>query len=247
MRRGRHGLQDRLKLHHRHIACLGQWHQTQLGLQGHPQGAFRADQHLGHIERLAVFYKPVQVIATYPPHDFRIAFINFRRVLRCQLRHHPVALALQVILLGLGRPRRSAQGSHLNNATVGQHHGQFLDIVDSHAVHDRARAGGIIGDHAANHRPVGSRNIQRQIQTMRSELGIEIVQHNPWLQPDVLLGLIHLQDAIDIFGKIELNPLADRLASLRGAATARGDGDAVLAAELQRAANVLTGARNDHP
>ncbi len=119
VRCGRHGLQNRVKLHHGDFARLGQRHQTQLRLQRQSQSAFRAHQHLSHIEGLTVFHKPVQVIATHPAHNFRIAFINFLCVLSRQLRHHPVTLAFQVILLGLGGPRRIAQGVHRHDAAVG--------------------------------------------------------------------------------------------------------------------------------
>ena len=112
-------------------------------------------------------------------------------------------------------------------------------------LNDRMGAGGIVRDHAADGGPVGGGDIRRELQAMRLDMVIEFIQHAARLDPDPAFISVDFQNAIEVFGKIENDAGADRLACLRSSAPPRGDRHAKLSADLRYRPHVVRSFRYD--
>src|SRR5262245_15947075 len=83
--------------------------------------------------------------------------------------------------MGPNRPKRRQVASNLAEvefAAVGQDGGDGHDVVAHDAVADRACTARIIARHAANGGTAGGRNVDGKPKPRRSQLAIEILEHN---------------------------------------------------------------------
>ena len=67
---------------------------------------------------------------------------------------------------------------------VGQDDVDRADVVDGLAVAERPGAGRVVADHPAERRPVARRDVGAEHQAERLEVGVELVEHDPRLDPD---------------------------------------------------------------
>ncbi len=114
------------------------------------------------------------------------------------------------------------------------------------AVAQRARAAGIVADHAADGGARGGRDVDREPQPVRTELPVELIEHDAGLDHAAPRRDVELQDMVEIFRAVDHQRLVDGLAGLRGAAAARQHADALLARQRQRVFGFLDRLRGDH-
>ena len=107
------------------------------------------------------------------------------------------------------------------------------------------RAGGIVGDHAADGGAVGRRYVRGEVQSVRPYGGVEVVENAARLDADPALARIDLEDAAEVFREVEDDAGADGLSGLRGAAAARRDRHAELRTRLDRRRDVRLRLRHD--
>ena len=119
-------------------------------------------------------------------------------------------------------------------------------MIDGLAVEHAARAGGIVGHHAADGGAAGGGNIGREAQPQGRELRVQFIQHDARLDARPALLRVHFQDAVVVLRDIDLQAFADGLSGLRSAAAAHGDGAAEAAADFDDADDVLARLGNHH-
>ena len=82
---------------------------------------------------------------------------------------------------------------------------------------------------------------------MRLQVCVELVEDDARFDPRPALGDVHLENAIEVLGGVELKSRADRLPGLRRAAAPRRDRDAVARGDLDGAYDILARPRDDDP
>ncbi len=82
---------------------------------------------------------------------------------------------------------------------------------------------------------------------MRPQLAVQLVKDDAGLNLRPHSGRVQFEDVGQMARTIDDQPGIDRLAALRGAAAARGDGNAFLAGDRKRGLRRLDGFRRDDP
>ena len=92
------------------------------------------------------------------------------------------------LVVGLFRLRLQfglGDGPKMHQAALGEQDVEFEHVVDGLAVDYGMGAGGVVGDHAADGRPAGGRDVGGEEQPVRPDLEVEVVEHAA--RPDVQL------------------------------------------------------------
>ena len=97
---------------------------------------------------------------------------------------------LVVLLPALAFDSARVKRTGVDDAAVREEHAQGNDMVDSLAVNDGMRAGGIVGDHAADGGAVGRRYVRGEVQSVRPYGGVEVVENAARLDADPALARI---------------------------------------------------------
>ncbi len=146
-----------------------------------------------------------------------------------------------------GRSERSgATGPKCAVAAVGQQRVDREHVLARVAVAQRARAAGIVADHAADGGARGGRDVDRKPQAVRLEPAVELVEHDAGLDHAAPAGDVELEDVVEMFRAVDDQRRVDGLAALRGAAAARQHAHALLARDRDRALGLLDRARRHH-
>ena len=114
-----------------------------------------------------------------------------------------------------------AQLAEAQSAAVGQQRLDAPHVVAHGPVADRACAAGIVARHAAQRRPAAGRGVHREEQAVRTQEGVEPVQHQARLHGDPAGLRVEVEDGVQVLADIDDQGPADGLSALRGAA-ARG-------------------------
>ena len=115
------------------------------------------------------------------------------------------------------------------------------------AVTQRARAAGIVADHAADGGARGGRDVDRKPQARRFQRAIEFVEHDARLDHAAARRGIERDDAVEMSRAIDDQRLVDGLPGLRRAAAARRDRHAFGAANRDRPFSFFYRARRHTP
>ena len=97
---------------------------------------------------------------------------------------------------------------------------------------DGVGAGGVIADHAAEVGAARGGDFGAELQTVRSESTVELIENNAGLHAGDLQVRVDVEDVVEILAAIENDAGADRLPREAGAAAARDDGDVHLQGDL---------------
>ena len=118
-------------------------------------------------------------------------------------------------------------------------------MVDGLAVDDGARAGGVVADHAAEVGPAGGGDVGAELQAVRRQAPVELVENDAGLHADRAAGRVDVEDRVQVLAAIDDDAGADRLARQAGAAAAGDDRDVASRRRSARADDVLGGLRHD--
>ena len=152
---------------------------------------------------------------------------------------------LELGLLKLVHAQRLLPLEELLSGAVAENRAQPAGMVDRLAVHDRARACGIVADHAAEVGPACCRHIRAELQIVSNQGAVELIQHDTRLNAsDARHGINH-ENGIEVLAAINHHTGADGLPGEAGAAAAGGDRHMHLAGDLHGGDNVLHGLGND--
>ena len=113
------------------------------------------------------------------------------------------------------------------------------------AVADRARAAGIVAGHAAQRALRRGRDVDRIPEPMRTQLAIEVVEHDAGLDHAAPVLGIEFENAVQVFRTIDHQRMVDRLAALGGAATSREHGCSFLIGQTNRRLGLFYCARHN--
>ena len=81
---------------------------------------------------------------------------------------------------------------------------------------------------------------------LRRQLRVQLIEHDSRLDQRPSLLRIHLQQAVEIFGDVNLDSFTNGLTGLRSAASTKGDGNPMVAADFERPFDVSPGLGNYH-
>ena len=111
----------------------------------------------------------------------------------------------------------------MRDGTIGKDDFLLQHVVDGLAVEDGARAARIVRHHAADGGAAGGRNVGCEAKTVRTQCGVEFIEHDAWLDAHPAFFHIEFENPVVIFRGVDLQARADRLTGLRGAAAAQCD------------------------
>ena len=141
---------------------------------------------------------------------------------------------------GIGRLGEAAGGA------VGQDRLDRPHIVAHGAVADRARAAAVVARHAAERRPVGGRDVDREEQAVGLQKAVQAVEHQAGLDRDPPGRRIEVADLGQMLRDIDHDRRANRLAALGGAAAPGQNRHALLGGDLNGRRDISQSARHHH-
>ena len=183
-------------------------HQPQHGRAGHRQRPLAAAQQARPVGLVA--REGAQVVARHPPQERRGPRGGGERPGR---------------LHGGGRAAAPAEGGA---GAVRQRHVDLEDVVRGQPVRDRARAGGVVGDHPAEGRPAPRGDVRPEEQAVGAGCGVQPVEHDAGT--DARRPGRRVDGELVEGGAVDHQPRADRLPRQARAAAAHGERHAVVAA-----------------
>ncbi len=162
-----------------------------------------------------------------------------------QAQHLAVAGGLQRRTACNLRRLIACNRSEVGWRAVGEDDVLFEDVVDRLAVEHRAGAARVVGHHAADGGAAGGRDVGREAQSVRLELGVQFVEDDTRFDDGPALGDVEVEDAIAVLRGVNLQPLSDGLPGLRRPSASHRQRAAVAGTQLDDTDDVVTGARDD--
>ena len=252
--RDRPELDDVLRgIHRRHEAAemagadrapAEQRRKLELDLGGERERALGADQDMREVEIVAAGHQRVEIVAADPALHLRET--RFDRVGLARGDGEQVArernerrLPRQVGEVARGR-------TEMRMRAVRQHRVDRVHVLAGVAVAQRARAAGIVADHAADGGARGGGDVDRKPQPVRAQPAIELVEHDAGFDRAAPAGHVERQHMVEMARAVDDQRGIHGLAGLRGAAAARQHAHAFLARERERVLGLFDRARRDH-
>ena len=171
--------------------------QLQLDPGGEAERAFRAHQDVREIEVVAAGHERVEVVAADTAQHFREARLDLVGLARAD-RAAGRAQAAAAASRRAGRRVPARTGPKCAARAVRQHHVDRHTLSTRVAVAQRARAAGIVADHAADGGARGGRDVDREPQAVRLELAVELVEHDAGLDHAAPAGDVELEDVVEM-------------------------------------------------
>ena len=223
-------------------AAAEQRRELELDLGGEAERAFGADQDMREVHVVAAGHERVEIVAADAALHLREARLDHLGLARADLHE----VARQRLERGrdvgeIGRDRAEMQGAAVRQQRIDREH-----VLAGVAVAQRARAAGIVADHAADGGARGGRDVDRKPQAVRLELAVELVEHDAGLDHAAAAGDVELDHIVEIFRAVDDQRGVDGLAALRGAAAARRDRHALLPRDRNRPRRLVDAARRHH-
>ena len=120
-----------------------------------------------------------------------------------------------------------------------------VHVVAHRAIAQRSPAAGVVAGHAADRRARRRRDIDRKPQSMRLQLPVEIVEHDPRFDDAAFADNIEFEHAGEMFRAVDNDAGVNGLAALRGSATTCGHRHGFSTRDLQRGQCCFRGAGDD--
>ncbi|KNX42614.1 hypothetical protein ROTO_09160 [Roseovarius tolerans] len=197
----------------------------------------RADQQMGEVDGRVAGHQRVDIVAANAALHLRETGSDLIGFARAQIEHLPK----QGFGHAVARP-----GAEIERRPIGEIALDSGDIIPRRAIAQRARAAGIVADHAADRGARGGGDVDRKPQSVRFERAVEIIQNDPRLDHRALSFDVQLEDAVEMFRAIDDQPGIHRLTALRGAATAHCERDFGGTGGLNSGCDILGCAWHDH-
>jgi hypothetical protein len=189
----------------------------------HGERALGAGDQLRQVERLHA----VQPVAAGLAPVARVVVGDGARVLAQDLRHDAIERALQRVGAGAAVALDLVDGSQAGARAVGQHHFELEHVVDRRAVDDRLAARGVVGDHAAERRPVRGRGVRAEPETEALGRPVEVLLDDAGLDAHSPRAGVDRPDGGHVARGVEHQAApADRLPGEAGAGAAGDDRNA---------------------
>ena len=170
--------------------------------------------------------KNVQVVARHTPHHLGPVGVDLGLEVVHQVTHK---IARQTGAAGAVFIAAPIDQGAIGEPGLGAGH-----VVHHVAIGNRAAAAGVVAGHAAQGGLRAGGHIHRIPQTVLFQGGVQVVQHHARLDFHRAVLDIERQDVAHMLAVVNDQARAHRLAALAGAAAARHDGHAEVAAQVQR-------------
>src|SRR5262249_44022519 len=187
----------------------------------------------------------VEVVAAYAPQNPRKAPGDFAGVRLHGLPHGAIKASFKRLGIHLAAPILEGQWAEVGGMAIGQDCTQPANVIDRLAIDDGVRAGRVIADHAAEVGAARRGNVGPELQAVRGQGPVELIEHHTRLDTRRPPGRIDAEHLIDILAAIEHDTRTDGLSGETGAAAAGRYRNVHLGANLHRGVNVVHGLR-DH-
>ena len=247
MQVGLHRLDQVLEVAGDHGGEAGPLHQADPGLDDGAEGPLGADDDPAQVEGGAGRRQGVQVVPGDAPHHLGIAAVDLLGVLVDDPPYLAVGAPLDPgpadPLVELRRP----QGAEGGRRAVAEHDLELQDVIDRAPVEDGVGAAGVVADHAAEVGPAARRHVRSELQALGGQGGIQLVENDPGLDARPPFPGVHLDDAVHVPGKVDLQAFAHRLTGQARAAPPGEDGDPCLAGGAKGVGDIGDGARQHDP
>ena len=226
------GVEDALVEQQRDGLRLGDGFERHLGLGDDGEGPLATGHETCEVDgaRLGLLDEHVEVVARDVALEFREPLADFVGL----LIEDPDDLGVDTgeELVGVGvcfRAQRVDFGlTERRDRPVGEDDLTGLDVGVGLAVDERVRAGRVVADGPADDAPVPCRGVGRELQAVRGERRVEVVEDDARLDPRAAVVGVDVDDAVHVTAEIEDDRLVDRLPGEARAAAAREDGDPVV-------------------
>ncbi len=226
--------------------------QLEVDRGGEGERALRADQQVRHVDRAVAValaailpdtrrHQRVEVVAADAALHGGEARVHLVRFAGADPQQVGEEGAARVVAGHVGEVR--ALPREAGRRAVGEHRVDGEDVVAHRPVAQRAPAAGVVAGHAADRGAAGGRHVDREPQAVLLQLAVEVVEHQPRLDPAGAGVHVEVQDPVEVLGAVDDETFVDGLAGLRGAAAARGDGDALGAGDADRRGGLRHAAR----
>ena len=165
--------------------------------------------------------KTVEVVTGDPAPMARPALQNVLKLGAHDSGDFTVNLRLQRVAAAATCQLRGGDRPEARRGAVAEDDACLQQIVGHHTVENAVAAGGVVADRAANRSTVGAGRIRAQHQAERGQCAVESSYRGACLNSDGAGFLIHGQDAVHIFGRVDDKPGAYALPCQRTAAAPR--------------------------
>ncbi len=204
--------------------------------------AFRPDEQMREIVRLVHRHQRVEVVAPNAAGEPGKPLGDERGVALAQGQH----VDRDAVRRRAARRVAPVPGAEPRLRAVGENGLDREHVVAHRAVAERSAAAGIIGGHPADRRARGGRDVDREPEAMALQRPVQLVEHEPRLDPAATVLDVEIQNAVQVPGIVEHQSGVHRLAALRRPAAAGGDGDPGRARRAEGRGNVGLRARHCH-
>src|SRR5205823_3078023 len=143
---------------------------------------------MSEVERVSC--ETIEVVTADAAQDLRETLIDLRRMLVCQAADDAITLPLAIRLSRYHIHLSGRQRSSMDDTTVGEDDAQLQNVIDRLAVNEGVRTRRVVGDHAAEGRPAGRRDVWGELQAVPLQLQVEIVQHTAGTDAHPALGRV---------------------------------------------------------
>ena len=120
-----------------------------------------------------------------------------------------------------------------------------VNMIDGLAVPERASTRRIVADHPADRGPIAGRDVRAEHQTQWLQVRIELVEYDARLDAHRHRVTVHDANPIQVFGKIDDDRRADRLAGEAGGCPPRNDRHVLFRGDRHGRDDVLGGPGHD--
>ncbi len=213
------------RLRHQSDRCRGHDRERALG----------SDHELGEVERRPG-REPVESVPARSSPERRKAGGDGVRVRLDQARQLAVDRGEQTGAGGAALPFSLVDDAERGGGAVGEDDVHLLDVVDRHAVAERAAAGRVVADHAADGRPVARRGVGTEHQTVRSGRAVEVVLDHARFDQGRTGLPVDAPDRVHVPGEVQHETRTYRLAREARAGAAGEDGQAGLTGQAHAVA-----------
>jgi hypothetical protein len=205
-----HGLVEARKVADSEHAVRRDRLKVELDLGEEGERSLRAHQQVRHVVAFRV--DAVDVVAAHPAQQLWKASLDLGGLTRTETAH-----ALHQVQVTVARGTRIEVSGHIGETGAAAVREQRMDgvhVVHHVAVADGAGTAGVVTRHAADGGAIGGGHVDREEQTVGHESGIELVEDDAGLDPNLSRILVQLNDSVQILADVDDQCLADGLTTL---------------------------------
>jgi hypothetical protein len=221
--------------------AAGQGNGAQRRLGEDAERPFRADEQAGQVKQAGVQHAVDRVTAPVEPRerlmggDEQMVLVEQSRECRADLveaGRRPVGIV------------REARAGDIDGVAVVEDDAQRFDVVAGSAMADRGRAGGVVGEHAAEGADLTAAGVGGEASAVLCKPGVQACMHDAGLHADRVGA--DRDNCAEVAAQVDHQPGAERFAGQPGPRAARDQRNLVFAGVADQGAHVILVAGRNH-